>query len=59
MRGVCCGVVYEILAMYESSFPKITERYFKASTWPPVEAVAAFVDNDHVFCLLYKEMYFK
>ena len=31
----------------------------KASPWPSVEAVARFADNDHVFCLLYKEMYFR
>jgi translation initiation factor 3 subunit L len=51
--------VYEILSMYESSFAKITEKYFKASSWPPVEAVAPYVDYDHVFCMLYKEMYYR
>lgn len=45
--------------MYEKSFSAISERYFKASPWPSVEAVARFADNDHVFCLLYKEMYFR
>jgi len=51
--------VYEILSMYEKSFAAISERYFKASGWPAVEAVARFADNDHVFCLLYKELYFR
>ncbi len=45
--------------MYETSFAKITDKYFKASSWPPVEAIAPYVDYDHVFCLLYKEMYFR
>ena len=45
--------------MYEKSFSAISERYFKASPWPSVEAIARFADNDHVFCLLYKEMYFR
>ena len=51
--------MYEILSMYESSFAKITDKYFKASAWPTVEAIAPYVDYDHVFCLLYKEMYFR
>lgn len=51
--------VFEILSMYETSFHKLTERYFKASPWPPVQAIAPLVDNDHVFCLLYKEMYYR
>jgi translation initiation factor 3 subunit L len=51
--------VYEIHQMYEGSFNKITERMFKQSPWPVVEAIAPFVENDHVFCLLYKELYFR
>lgn len=45
--------------MYESSFAKITEKYFKASPWPTVEAIAPYVDYDHVFCMLYKELYYR
>eukprot|EP00850_Spirogloea_muscicola_P021247 SM000242S08483 [mRNA] locus=s242:164261:167142:+ [translate_table: standard] len=45
--------------MYEGSFFKLSERYFKQTAWPPVEVIAPYVDNDHVFCLLYKEMYFR
>lgn len=51
--------VYEIHQMYEGSFNKITERMFKQSPWPVVDAIAPFVENDHVFCLLYKELYFR
>lgn len=40
--------------MYEISFPKLSERYFKQGTWPPVDAISDLVDQDHVFCLLYK-----
>ena len=49
----------EIYSMFDSSFNKLSERYFKNSPWPPAEAIAEFVDNDHVFCLLYKEMYYR
>lgn len=45
--------------MYSHTFPHLSERYFKGSTWPPVEAVLGLVDGDHVFGLLYKEMYYR
>lgn len=40
--------------MYEQSFPRLSDRYFKQAPWPVVEAVSDLVDQDHVFCLLYK-----
>ncbi|XP_031474258.1 uncharacterized protein LOC116246492 [Nymphaea colorata] len=51
--------VYEIHQMYEGSFQKLSERMFRETPWPAVEAIAPFVDNDHVFCLLYQEMWFR
>ncbi|KAG1330369.1 eukaryotic translation initiation factor 3 subunit L [Cocos nucifera] len=51
--------VYEIHQMYEGSFQRLSERMFRDSPWPSVEAVAPYVDNDHVFCLLYREMWFR
>lgn len=51
--------VYEIHQMYEGSFQKLSDRLFKESPWPSVDAVAPYVDHDHVFCLLYKEMWFR
>jgi hypothetical protein len=44
----------EIESMYEVSFPKLSDRYFKQGPWPPVDAISDLVDQDHVFCLLYK-----
>ncbi|XXG45790.1 hypothetical protein AAC387_Pa02g0778 [Persea americana] len=51
--------VYEIHQMYEGSFQKLSDRMFKESPWPSVDAVSPYVDNDHVFCLLYREMWFR
>jgi len=48
-----------IWSMYDVSFNKLSERYFKNTPWPPVEAIAHIVDHDHVFCLLYKEAYYR
>lgn len=49
----------EIEIMYEQSFPRLSDRYFKQAAWPVVEAVSDLVDQDHVFCLLYKELYYR
>jgi translation initiation factor 3 subunit L len=51
--------VYEIHQMYEGSFQKLSDRLFKQSNWPHVDMIAPYVENDHVFCLLYKEMWFR
>lgn len=40
--------------MYEVSFLKLSERYYKTVPWPAVELIADVVDQDHVFCLLYR-----
>lgn len=40
--------------MYEISFAKLSEKFFRGTTWPPVEYIAELVDKDSVFCLLYK-----
>ncbi|KAG5225368.1 eukaryotic translation initiation factor [Salix suchowensis] len=41
--------VYEIYEMYETSFQTLSDRFFKDSPWPSVDAVATYVDNDRVF----------
>ncbi|CAI7766469.1 unnamed protein product [Closterium sp. NIES-53] len=51
--------VYEIHQMYENSFHKLSQRLFSESPWPTAEAIAPVVDHDHVFCLLYRELYFR
>ena len=40
--------------MYETSFATLSDKFFKNSSWPPVEYIEGLVDHDHVFCLLYK-----
>ena len=53
------GALYEVHSIYESSFHKLTERYYKSSPWPPAEAISPLVDGDMQFLLLYKELYFR
>jgi len=40
--------------MYEVSFAKLSEMFFRGTTWPPVQYISGLVDDDSVFCLLYK-----
>jgi len=51
--------VYEVHSIYEKSFNKLTDRYYKSSPWPPAEAIAPLVNNDQQFLLLYKELYYR
>ncbi|CAG9087633.1 hypothetical protein JYU34_021339 [Plutella xylostella] len=53
------GVTYEIQNLYENTFPKLTEQYFENTPWPEESEVGPLVDNDHVFMILYKELYFR
>ncbi len=57
--AACCLLcrernIREIYTMYSVTFPTLSERFFKGTSWPPVELVSELVDHDHVFCLLYK-----
>lgn len=51
--------INEVYVMYSHTFPHLSERFFKGSTWPTVDSVLPLVDGDHVFGLLYKEMYYR
>lgn len=53
------GLIFEIQNLYESSFPKLTEQFFDKKAWPEVADVAALIDNDTVFLILYKELYYR
>ena len=37
------GNVYEVNNLYENSFPKLTEQFFKTSHWPDAEDIAGYV----------------
>jgi len=51
--------VYEVHSIYENSFNKLTDRYYKSSPWPPAEVISPLVDGDQQFLLLYKELYYR
>jgi translation initiation factor 3 subunit L len=51
--------VYEIHQMYEGGFQRLSERLFRDAPWPSAEAVAPYCDGDHVFLLLYRELWYR
>ncbi|KAA8590062.1 hypothetical protein FQN60_013996 [Etheostoma spectabile] len=51
--------IYEIQDVYENSWNKLTDRFFKNSPWPEADAIASLVGNDAVFLILYKELYYR
>lgn len=51
--------VYDIFSMYENSWSKITEKYFKQSEWPHPLDIAYLVNDDPLFMVLYKELFFR
>ena len=53
------GNVYEVNNLYENSFPKLTEQFFKTSPWPEAEDIAPYVADDPIFLNLYRELYFR
>lgn len=53
------GNAFEVANLYENTFPKLTEQYFKQSSWPEAEVVAPLVDNDMLFLILYRELYYR
>ncbi|XP_018322814.1 eukaryotic translation initiation factor 3 subunit L [Agrilus planipennis] len=53
------GLIFELQNLYETSWPKLTEEYFEKRPWPEESEVATLVNNDPVFMILYKELYFR
>lgn len=51
--------VYELNTLYETSFPKLTDQYFKSCPWPEAEEIAGCVKDDPIFIFFYKELCFR
>ena len=44
----------ESWVMYSHTFPHLSERFFKGTSWPAVDVISHLADDDHIFCILYK-----
>jgi translation initiation factor 3 subunit L len=51
--------IYDIQDIYDTTWHKLTERYFKNSPWPPVSAISPLVQGDSAFLNLYQELYYR
>jgi len=50
---------YEIGSIYENSWPKLTERFYKEEPWPSSADIADLVGGDQTFLILYNELYYR
>eukprot|EP00928_Gymnodinium_smaydae_P043500 TRINITY_DN2912_c0_g3_i1.p1 TRINITY_DN2912_c0_g3~~TRINITY_DN2912_c0_g3_i1.p1 ORF type:complete len:520 (+),score=108.42 TRINITY_DN2912_c0_g3_i1:184-1743(+) len=55
--------VQEVHKLYEETFNKLTEKYYKNSKWPNAESVAEQLSIDspqnNLFIILYKDLYYR
>ncbi|KAI9204267.1 RNA polymerase I-associated factor PAF67-domain-containing protein [Polychytrium aggregatum] len=51
--------VYDLHSIYENSFNKLTEKFYSKASWPDASSIAPIVNDDPVFLILYKELYYR
>ncbi|OUM51388.1 hypothetical protein BVG19_g483 [[Candida] boidinii] len=51
--------LYELYGCYENSWNKLTEKFFKSTTWPNPSEISPIVQNDQIFLILYSECYYR
>ncbi|KAG2229543.1 RNA polymerase I-associated factor PAF67-domain-containing protein [Thamnidium elegans] len=58
-RNVIDSNIYELHNIFDSSFNKLTEKYYQKQAWPEAEVIAPLVNDDQVFLTLYRELYYR
>ncbi|EIE77654.1 hypothetical protein G6F46_004206 [Rhizopus delemar] len=58
-RSVMDNNIYELHIIYDTSFNKLTEKYYRKQPWPEAEVVAPLVNDDQIFLTLYRELYYR
>jgi len=57
---ISAGNVFETSNLYENTYPKLTEDFFKTSAWPEADVVEQYVGGeDSLFLILYRELYYR
>ncbi|KIM76905.1 hypothetical protein PILCRDRAFT_825908 [Piloderma croceum F 1598] len=49
----------EITVAYESGWNRLTEKYYAKTEWPEAEIIAPLVNDDQIFLILYRELYYR
>uniref|UniRef100_A0A7S1XB54 Eukaryotic translation initiation factor 3 subunit L n=1 Tax=Compsopogon caeruleus TaxID=31354 RepID=A0A7S1XB54_9RHOD len=52
-------IAKDIHSLYEDTFSKITERFYKGGMWPDADTVAPLVDHDALFLVFYRELCYR
>lgn len=49
----------EITLAYESGWNRLTEKFYARTEWPEAETIAPLVNDDQIFLILYRELYYR
>ncbi|KAH9975276.1 eukaryotic translation initiation factor 3 subunit 6 [Lactifluus volemus] len=49
----------EITVAYESGWNRLTEKFYSKTEWPEAEVIAPLVNDDQLFLILYRELYYR
>ncbi|KAH9920030.1 eukaryotic translation initiation factor 3 subunit 6 [Epithele typhae] len=49
----------EITVAYESGWNRLTEKFYSKTEWPEAEVIAPLVNDDQIFLILYRELYYR
>ncbi|KAG9311394.1 RNA polymerase I-associated factor PAF67-domain-containing protein [Chiua virens] len=49
----------EITLAYESGWNRLTEKFYAKTEWPEAEIIAPLVNDDQIFLVLYRELYYR
>ncbi|KAI0251042.1 eukaryotic translation initiation factor 3 subunit 6 [Lactifluus subvellereus] len=49
----------EITVAYESGWNRLTEKHYSKTEWPEAEVIAPLVNDDQLFLILYRELYYR
>ncbi|KAG8997099.1 hypothetical protein FRB94_005307 [Tulasnella sp. JGI-2019a] len=58
-QAVVTHNLQEISVSYESGWNRLTEKFYPKSEWPEAEIIAPLVDDDPIFLVLYRELYYR
>ncbi|KAI0075616.1 eukaryotic translation initiation factor 3 subunit 6 [Panus rudis PR-1116 ss-1] len=58
-KAVLDNNLAEITVAYESGWNKLTEKFYSKTEWPEAEVIAPLVNDDQIFLILYRELYYR
>lgn len=59
LQGLETRNVPELHRLYEENFNKLTDKHYKNTKWPSIEAVSEQVSSQPLFLIFYKELYYR